>query len=78
MQGSLLNIILNYLIMKTFFALALAGAVSATPINDFEHKFMGYMTQYGKSYGTVDEYLFRLEQFTRNHLTIVQHNSDPT
>jgi hypothetical protein len=47
--------------MKTFFALALAGAASAFDISDVEHKFMGYMTQYGKSYGTIEEYQFRLE-----------------
>jgi len=47
--------------MKTFFALALAGAVSAVPLDDIEQKFMGYMTQYGKSYGTIAEYQFRLE-----------------
>lgn len=62
--------------MKTFFALALAGAVSAAPLNDIEHKFMGYMTQYGKSYGTIAEYAFRLEQFTRNHIAVVEHNAD--
>ena len=62
--------------MKTFFALAIAGAVSAAPLNDIEHKFMGYMTQYGKSYGTIAEYAFRLEQFTRNHIAVVEHNAD--
>ena len=30
--------------MKTFVALALAGAASAFDISDVEHKFMGYMT----------------------------------
>jgi hypothetical protein len=64
--------------MKTFFALALAGAVSAAPLNDIEHKFMGYMTQYGKSYGTIAEYAFRLEQFTRNHIAVTEHNADET
>ena len=62
--------------MKTFVALALAGAASAFDISDVEHKFMGYMTQYGKSYGTVEEYQFRLEQFARNHLIVTEHNAD--
>jgi C1A family cysteine protease len=39
---------------------------------------MGYMTQFGKSYGTVEEYQFRLEQFTRNYITVVGHNADVT
>lgn len=60
--------------MKTFIAIALAGAVSA--INPVEQKFMGYITQHGKSYGTVEEYKFRLEQFTRNHAIVEEHNSN--
>jgi len=64
--------------MKTFITLALAGAASAFDISDVETKFMGYMTQYGKSYGTVEEYKFRLEQFTRNHNIVIQHNADET
>lgn len=59
--------------MKSFFALALAGAVSAT--SEVESAFMGYITQYGKSYGTIAEYEFRLAQFARNHAIVLEHNS---
>jgi len=58
--------------MKSFIALALVGAVSAT--SEVESAFLGYITQYGKSYGTVAEYQFRLEQFARNHASVVEHN----
>jgi C1A family cysteine protease len=61
--------------MKTFITLALAGAASALS-PEIEHKFMGYMTQFGKSYGTMEEYTFRLEQFARNHLVVVDHNTN--
>jgi C1A family cysteine protease len=59
--------------MKTFIALTLAAAVTAN--NEIESAFMGYITQYGKSYGTVEEYKFRLGQFMRNHATIIEHNA---
>jgi cathepsin L len=62
--------------MKTFIAIALAGAVSA--IDPVEQKFIGYITQYGKSYGTVEEYKFRLEQFARNNAIVEEHNSKST
>ena len=63
--------------MKTFFALALAGAVTAT--TEVESAFMGYITQYGQSYGTVAESEHRLEQFARNHALVLEHNaSDST
>lgn len=36
---------------------------------------MGYITQYGKSYGKIAEFNFRLEQFARNHAVIIAHNA---
>ena len=60
--------------MKTFFALALAAA-TASASSEVESAFMGYITQYGKSYGTMAEYEHRLEQFARNHATIIEHNA---
>ena len=58
--------------MKSFATLALAAAVSAS--TEVESAFMGYITQYGKSYSSVAEYNFRLEQFARNHAAVVAHN----
>jgi hypothetical protein len=45
--------------MKTFAAIALLGVVSA--VTEVEYAFMNYMSNFGKSYGTVEEYKFRLE-----------------
>ena len=59
--------------MKSFIALALASAATAT--STVESAFMGYITQFGKSYGTVAEYQLRLEQFTRNYADVMQHNA---
>lgn len=39
---------------------------------------MGYMTQYGKSYGTIEEYQYRLVQFARNYAAVISHNADTT
>jgi hypothetical protein len=58
--------------MKSFIALALVSAASA--LSEVESAFLGYITQYGKSYGTVAEYQFRLEQFTRNYSEVIAHN----
>ena len=59
--------------MKLFAALALSAAVQA--ISNVEFAFMNYMIHFGKSYGTVEEYQFRLEQFTRAEIAIAEHNS---
>jgi hypothetical protein len=40
--------------MKSFIALALASAATAS--STVESAFMGYITQFGKSYGTIAEY----------------------
>jgi len=64
--------------MNTFFTLALAGAASAMPLNTIEHKFMIYLTEFGKSYSSLDEFNLRLGNFMRNHKTIEEHNADVT
>lgn len=49
----------------------LIGAVSAYGLNNtdeisaIEYNFMGYLSNFNKSYGTVAEYKFRLDQFTK-------------
>ena len=45
--------------MKSFIAIAIAGVASA--VSEIEYAFMNYMSNFGKSYGTVQEYKFRLE-----------------
>jgi len=59
--------------MKFAATLALIGAVSA---NDaYRTDFMQHITQYGLSYGTVEEYEFRFAQFLVKQAFIEEHNS---
>merc|ERR1712166_210405 len=54
-----------------FATTALIGAAAAYGLNStdeisaVEYTFMGYLTSYGKSYGTVAEYKYRLAQFSK-------------
>ena len=60
-------------------AILLAG-VSAHKlelISPAEYKFMDFITQHGKSYGTVAEYKFRLEIFAKRIQEHEEHNSNP-
>jgi len=59
--------------MRSFAALAFAGAVSATKI---QTKFMEYIVKEGKSYGTVEEYTYRLEIFQLKDFEITHHNEN--
>lgn len=49
--------------MRTFAALALSSAAIAAPMTDVEYKFINYVAKYGKSYGTKEEYSFRMNIF---------------
>jgi C1A family cysteine protease len=49
--------------MRSFVAVSLAAFAAATPMTSMEYKFINYVAKFGKSYGTVEEYAFRLEQF---------------
>merc|ERR1712166_962344 len=59
--------------MRTFALAAFVAAVSAT--SEVESAFLGYITEHGKPYASVEEYGFRLSQFARNHATIIEHNA---
>jgi cathepsin L len=41
-----------------------------------DYKFMAYVSEYGKSYGTVAEFMFRKEQFVTRHNEIEAFNAD--
>ena len=45
-------------------------------ISDSEMAFIKYVSEWGKSYGTKEEFQFRLEQFERNMAAIIEHNAD--
>jgi cathepsin F len=64
--------------MKTFIAAALAAAVSAVPMTETEFKFINYVAQYGKSYGTVEEYNARMSLFAERDAAIEHFNSVQT
>jgi len=59
--------------MKTFCLAALLGAVSA--FSEIEGAFLGYITQFGKSYSNMAEYEMRLREFAVKHTIIADHNS---
>ena len=57
---------------------ALIGAVAAhNLVSDTEYKFMAYIGKHNKSYGTVAEYKFRLEQYSLRVAEHERHNSMP-
>ena len=49
--------------MKTFVLAAIAAIATATPMSEVEYRFINYVAKFGKSYGTKEEYAFRLQQF---------------
>lgn len=50
--------------MKAFISLALAAVASANYTSQ-DADFLAYLARFGKSYGTVEEYLFRMELFLK-------------
>jgi cathepsin L len=61
--------------MRTFAAALVAGLVAATPMTDMEFKFINYVAKFNKSYGTKEEYAFRMEQFAAKELAIQEENA---
>lgn len=63
--------------MRIIAALA-ASASTALATTAAEYEFMQYIVKYGKSYGTIEEFNFRLENFLKVHAVIEAHNSMPS
>jgi len=59
--------------MKFAATLLLAGLASASDM--YRTDFMSHITQFGLSYGTVEEYEFRFEQFLMKEAHIAEHNA---
>jgi len=57
--------------MRTFLA-ALLGVASA--MSELESSFFTFITEYGKSYASLEEYQLRFEQFSIAHSEITAHN----
>jgi hypothetical protein len=49
--------------MRSFFALALAGAVSADMLDENDFKFMKYVVEFSKEYKSIEEYNLRKENY---------------
>jgi C1A family cysteine protease len=62
--------------MKYLAIAALVGAASAS--SEIEAAFLGYITQFGKSYSNMEEFEHRLANFKANHEYIFGHNSMPS
>jgi len=62
--------------MKTF---ALACLVASTlAMSEIESAFLGYITEFGKSYSNMAEYEHRLSNFAQKHSVIRAHNAENT
>lgn len=46
------------------------------PLSDNDFEFMNYITKFGKSYGTIEEFNFRAEQFAKTHAAIQKINAE--
>ena len=57
------------------FTLAILAA-SATAFSEIESAFLGFITQYGKSYKSIAEYEQRLRNFAVTHAQIQQHSQE--
>ena len=58
--------------MKSYTLALLAASVSA--LSEIESAFLGYITQFGKSYQSVADYELRLREFAVKHAYIQEHN----
>ena len=57
---------------------AFASTLEATPFTEAEREFMNFIAKYRKSYGTKEEYNFRLSLFEKMYQDIQEHNSNFT
>jgi len=61
--------------MKFTIAALLATTSAVETMSENEYKFMSYITKFGKHYGTVAEYKFRLAIFEKRIAEHDAHNS---
>jgi hypothetical protein len=60
---------------SSLFALALIGAAHATPLTNDDFEFLQFITKYGKSYATVEEFNYRANLFKSSAAKIRAINS---
>ena len=65
--------------MRTIASLALAcvASVSALGANDLEANFVIWAVKHNKSYETIEEYVYRFENWYKTHMAIEEVNSNP-
>merc|ERR1712083_691444 len=51
---------------------------AAMTLDATDYAYMAYVTEYGKSYGTVAEFVFRSNEFRKSKEFVDAHNADPT
>ena len=51
---------------------------TAMTLDATDYAYMAYVTEYGKSYGTVAEFMFRSNEFRKSKEFVDAHNADPT
>jgi hypothetical protein len=59
--------------MRSFMTIAFLGA--ATAVSQTEINFMEFIVEHGKSYGTIEEFNFRMAEFEKIEKAIVEHRS---
>lgn len=52
-----------------------ASLVALAAAHEYEIEYLSHMAEYGKSYGTEEEYQFRLEVFARKAEQVKQWNA---
>lgn len=62
--------------MRSFLALALAGAASATVMTSADYEFLNFVATHNKKYDTVEEFNARKEIFAETHAQIAQLNHE--
>jgi hypothetical protein len=60
--------------MRSFIAVALAGAVSAVPLSSNDFQFMRFVVEHSKSYKTTEEYNMRQANWEKSHAEIIRLN----
>lgn len=62
--------------MKFVLAATIATAASATLMTDIDMEFIQYVANFGKTYGTTEEFNFRKEVFAENLAKIKAFHSE--
>jgi hypothetical protein len=62
--------------MRNFIVAAISSLAIAAPMSEMEYKFINYVANQGKSYGTKEEYAFRMEQFAKTDAIVNKYNSE--